>query len=95
MANPLLPPPYLWEYKHVPPYLNEKKDVCCCSFALCMGVYMYICVCICMYMCVYICVVAHVGDKVGVSCLLGLLSTLFSAVEGLPEPRASHLGQFG
>lgn len=56
---------------------------------------MYICVCICMYMCVYICVVAHVGDKVDVSCLLGLLSTLFSAVEGLPEPRASHLGQFG
>lgn len=94
MANPLLPPPYLWEYKHVPPYLNEKTDVCCCSFAcvwVCICIYVYVFVCIC----VYICVVAHVGDKVGVSHLLGLLSTLFNAVEGLPEPRASHLGQFG
>lgn len=60
-----------------------------------MCVYIYICVCICMYMCVYICVVAHVGDKVGVSYLLGLLSTLFNEVESLAEPGASHLGQSG
>lgn len=62
----------------------------CVWVCICIYVYVFVCICVFIYVWLHMWV-----TKVGVSCLLGLLSTLFNAVEGLPEPRASHLGQFG
>lgn len=58
----------------------------CVCVCVCIYVFVFLCICVFVYVHVYICVVAHVGDKVGVTCLLGLLSTLFNEIESLNEP---------